>query len=134
MIHEIITHPAWSVFTALVGYLIGHLLSGSRDRHQAYLAAAANFRKAFEEEMYWFCPEKSGLIVRNILADCKYRHECAYKEFRLHIAWYRRRSFSNAWCYYRKAVVDAEEAEKIAKFHVARIGKTMSDLVAYGNP
>ena len=132
-IHSVITSPLWGVFTLFLGWLVGHRLAIGRDKRNSYEEAARKFRAAFEEELYFFCPPKNGLMLANIIDDSRFRHEVARNEFRVYLKGPKLREFDKVWSEYQDTINKSKEKPPVHEF-VEEVSSRLQNLMECAKP
>lgn len=101
---KILTSPAFSLVTLLLGFLIGHRLSIGRDERQEFNNAAAFFREAFLPEITFLKHNvnignlgSSGDLSELLRFGYVHRHLKAFEIFRNYLSTKERTSIDKAW-------------------------------------
>ncbi len=92
---SIITHPAFSLATLLIGYFIGNRLIIGRDRRKEFISASTEFRRELNQAIV----NISGnfMIYYNILSDIDKTCYAAYLNFRPYLSRIYYYQYDKAW-------------------------------------
>lgn len=113
LVKAIITHPVFSIVTALFGFLLGHRLALGRDKRQEFNKAADNFREAFLTEKRLLDIRHAPVEFENksaleIIEPVIQKHTEAMLRFIHYLPWWKKLSFTRAWNQYAHYKVKGE--------------------------
>ncbi len=92
----IITHPAFQIVGAMIGFLIGNYCAIGRDKRKEFSEAAADFRRVFNQALVDI-QEDGGRYGHFISIHITKDQWVAYHNFRHHLSGESRNQYDEAW-------------------------------------